>query len=493
MILGPHQLQVPQCVALAEGAPTLSRDACSKPRASSFFGAMGKALASESASGAAQAGLGGQTAAQGSRSARTASAGKVGKNAATAEADSKTGSRSAKQRGGESGAGSAVQAASLVVQAQAKSTEQSTPANRSSSERAASEAGQSGVQSSSRGEGRVQLQAVGVGGKPAIKQVISETDKQRPARGGSAPVVLSRPQAALRERGAESPPTVEPQKQGRTPVPKPAASSAVGGATAKSVPLVAASGQAAHAGPASEPVPTREGSRAEDGARAADGAHWQYRLSQSRDSSGGGSATAAGGRGTAQGNGTPQKPPTGRGGSGKAGLTDEASAAGNVSNWRQYVAQAGSAPSGVVQSTVRQAVADVHGQIVQQAQYIRRSGQSEVTVQLQPPEMGRMRIAVEMRDGKLDVQIKIENPQVREAMRAELDGLSRTLRAAELDLGRVEVSDYEPNQHGGRQGASADGDSPSAGTSSETLEAEERPRASGWAVFTAAGGVDCFI
>jgi hypothetical protein len=165
-----------------------------------------------------------------------------------------------------------------------------------------------------------------------------------------------------------------------------------------------------------------------------------------------------------------------------------------AAGWRQYLAQADGASPGLVQSAARQAAGAVQAQIVQQAQYVRRNGQSEVTVQLHPPEMGRMKVAVELREGKLEVTIKVENPHVRQAMQAELESLGKVLREGQLDLVRLEVADYEAGpRDGGQEPLAEDGQRPAGQGQAVGSRLNGGGPGGSWARFTESGGVDCLV
>lgn len=162
--------------------------------------------------------------------------------------------------------------------------------------------------------------------------------------------------------------------------------------------------------------------------------------------------------------------------------------------WRQYLAQSAAPTTGVVQRAVRQAAARAHTQIVQEARYIRQNGKSEVSVRLHPPELGRIKVAIAMRDGKLDVSIRVEDPQVREALKLELEGLERTLRDAQLDLTRLEVSDYHAGTREGMQDRFSEGDGVASGEQvPDQSGGDDADNVHAWAVFTESGGVDCLI
>ncbi|KPK64317.1 MAG: hypothetical protein AMK73_04695 [Planctomycetes bacterium SM23_32] len=134
----------------------------------------------------------------------------------------------------------------------------------------------------------------------------------------------------------------------------------------------------------------------------------------------------------------------------------------------------------------------MRAQVVQEARYLHRNGRSEMTVRLHPPELGRMKVDVQMRDGRLEVRIRVENAEVRETLRSELTGLDRSLRDAQLDLARLEVSDYQAGSQERRDGLLNEWEAPGRGMQPSQSGADAAGPA-GWAVFSESGGVDCLV
>ncbi len=169
------------------------------------------------------------------------------------------------------------------------------------------------------------------------------------------------------------------------------------------------------------------------------------------------------------------------------------SGANEAPGWRQYAQEAGAAAAPVRRAPV-QAAGQARAAIVQQAQYASRNGRSEVTLRLHPPELGRMKLDIEMVEGKLDVRIRVENVEVREALRAELGNLDRSLREAALDPGRLEVADYQTGRRDGRAGYGPQTErEPDGGEWSPLSAAAEQARYRTWTVFSESGGVDCLV
>jgi len=164
-----------------------------------------------------------------------------------------------------------------------------------------------------------------------------------------------------------------------------------------------------------------------------------------------------------------------------------------VQAWRRYDAQAGDGYRQQVQTLAGRATGQVSVEIVRQAQMLRQNGSTTIRIQLNPPEMGRIRLEVRMRSEHLEVRMQVENPDVRQAMTRELAGLDRTLRDAQVDVQRFEVTDYQS----GRQGTGRDGyqdGAPSGGGSPQLPAAGEQDNpALGWARISTSGAVDCLI
>jgi flagellar hook-length control protein FliK len=177
-----------------------------------------------------------------------------------------------------------------------------------------------------------------------------------------------------------------------------------------------------------------------------------------------------------------------------ASSASEEVTADGLAGWRQYVDQSADAPRGVVRRAAQQAAGRAQAEIIREARYTQRNGKSEISLRLHPPELGRMKVAIEMQDGKLDVKIRVEDPQVREAMRLELETLERTLKDAQLDMTRLEVSDYQTGAQQGRQGplGEREGSVPGEALPGELAD-DGAAEAGTWTLFTDAGQVDCLI
>jgi len=146
-----------------------------------------------------------------------------------------------------------------------------------------------------------------------------------------------------------------------------------------------------------------------------------------------------------------------------------------------------------VRAVAARTASEVGAQIIQRAQYVRQNGRSTVRMQLNPPEMGRIRLAVEMRAGRLEVRMRVENPAVRQAMSRERDNLDRTLRDAQVDVQRFEVTDYQGGRRGPDRQAAPEGGPVGSPAEEAHLSAHDDPSAGGWARISESGAVDCLI
>jgi flagellar hook-length control protein FliK len=164
-----------------------------------------------------------------------------------------------------------------------------------------------------------------------------------------------------------------------------------------------------------------------------------------------------------------------------------------LAGWRQYAAQSPEGPAAAAGGVARQAVARAQAEIVREARYLGRNGSSEITVRLHPPELGRMNVVVQMREGKLDVRIRVEDPQVREAIRAEVQNLDRNLREAHLEPARLEVTDYQAGARDGRQAPMGDGGPSQENGAVQADSGQQAAGGRGWAIFSGTGGVDCLV
>jgi flagellar hook-length control protein FliK len=164
-----------------------------------------------------------------------------------------------------------------------------------------------------------------------------------------------------------------------------------------------------------------------------------------------------------------------------------------VQAWRRYDAQAGDGYRQQVQTLAGRTAGQMSAEIIRQAQLVRQSGAATVRMQLNPPEMGRIRLEVRMKSDRFEVRMQVEDPDVRQAMGRELAGLDRTLREAQVDVQRFELTDYGPWRQSPDRGDEQDG-GPAAGGSPQLPAAGEQDEpALGWARISASGAVDCLI
>lgn len=194
----------------------------------------------------------------------------------------------------------------------------------------------------------------------------------------------------------------------------------------------------------------------------------------------------------AQGTGDRQVRPAAR----DSGESPEVQAAGTLPGWREYAAQNAPAGPATVREAARTAMARAEQEVVRRASLIQGNGTSEVSLRLQPPELGRMDVRIRMRNGQLDVRIQVENPQVRESVQADLQNLGRALRDAQLSPTNLEVSQYQTGRQGAWEehlpGGSAGQAPAGAGDAGDEAAGEAGTALRDWAVFTD-GGVDCLI
>jgi flagellar hook-length control protein FliK len=80
-------------------------------------------------------------------------------------------------------------------------------------------------------------------------------------------------------------------------------------------------------------------------------------------------------------------------------------------------------------------------------------GSYQLHLELKPPELGRVDLRVEMRDGVLHASIQTEHPRTAELVRSALDDLRARLSNSGVRSGELSVSDHgagsseRENQH----------------------------------------------
>lgn len=159
---------------------------------------------------------------------------------------------------------------------------------------------------------------------------------------------------------------------------------------------------------------------------------------------------------------------------------------------RRYEQEVGHVHERPIQHVARRVANEVRSEVIRRVQYVQRNGRSEMRLQLQPPELGRIRLEVEMREGRVEVRMRVENPDVRAAMDRQLHSLDRALRQAEVDVSRFELTDYQSGRWCG--GGETDGHEfgntyPRAGGAPD----EDPSVGEGWARIGESGSVDCMI
>lgn len=104
--------------------------------------------------------------------------------------------------------------------------------------------------------------------------------------------------------------------------------------------------------------------------------------------------------------------------------------------------------------------------IVRQAQVImKEAGQGEIRLVIRPPELGRVRILLEMDQGHIAGRILVDNQSVRQVVEQNLAALQRAFQEAGLEMGDLEVSTGDARQEAdrdSRQAGDSDGRRPAA-------------------------------
>jgi flagellar hook-length control protein FliK len=82
----------------------------------------------------------------------------------------------------------------------------------------------------------------------------------------------------------------------------------------------------------------------------------------------------------------------------------------------------------------------VLAQIARKMSALGLRGTEEIRIQLEPEHLGRIRIALEMRDGGLTARIAVENESVRQIVDANMAGLRTSLEEQGVKIQGMEVS-----------------------------------------------------
>lgn len=96
--------------------------------------------------------------------------------------------------------------------------------------------------------------------------------------------------------------------------------------------------------------------------------------------------------------------------------------------------------------------------IVRQAQVIMKDAQQgEIRVIIRPPDLGRVRILLQMEDGHIAGRILVDNQNVRQVVEQNLAALQRAFQEAGLEMGDLEVSTGDARQDTGSDDRHAGG------------------------------------
>ena len=138
---------------------------------------------------------------------------------------------------------------------------------------------------------------------------------------------------------------------------------------------------------------------------------------------------------------------------GETGRSDSAEAGTFATRMGTPPADTASRPPTLAQAGAalgRRLNADVGQNIVRQARImLQESGKAEVRLIIRPPELGRVRIQLQMDNGHIAGRILVDNGSVREVVEQNLPALQRAFEEAGLEMGDLEVSTGDARQETG--------------------------------------------
>ncbi len=120
-----------------------------------------------------------------------------------------------------------------------------------------------------------------------------------------------------------------------------------------------------------------------------------------------------------------------------------------VSPTNQAASQSGGSGPVTTAQAVRQASRSAAEAAVKQARFMRNGDHSRVSIRLNPPELGKMKVDIDMVQDKLNIDIQVENAELREALQQNVQQLERTLREGRYDAQKTTVSDMWSEDHSG--------------------------------------------
>ncbi|MTV47799.1 hypothetical protein GJ688_02220 [Heliobacillus mobilis] len=94
-------------------------------------------------------------------------------------------------------------------------------------------------------------------------------------------------------------------------------------------------------------------------------------------------------------------------------------------------------------------------QMVENTQLLKKSGGSELRIQLKPEVLGKMQLSLSVDAGIVSVRFSAENPQVRQMLESNLPELKQSLEEQGLKFDRIDVSVGNQNLNSQQQGGSS--------------------------------------
>ncbi len=131
---------------------------------------------------------------------------------------------------------------------------------------------------------------------------------------------------------------------------------------------------------------------------------------------------------------------------------------------------------GMTISHVGAAHESILDQLTDQVRWLLRADRSEAQIQLEPPELGKLRVRLSVSDASVRGVIEVENPTVHSVLQADLSKLTSALAEKGLELAQFDVLLLGERQTGGReQLAGTPEREGSGGSSHHSEESEETP------------------
>lgn len=95
---------------------------------------------------------------------------------------------------------------------------------------------------------------------------------------------------------------------------------------------------------------------------------------------------------------------------------------------------------------------DLGESVVRQAQILMSEGdKAEIRLIIRPPELGRVRIQLQMEQGHIAGRILVDNANVRQMVEQNLAALQRAFAEAGLEMGQLDVRSGDSQEHAGQQ------------------------------------------